>query len=614
MTPFGKIVLGFYLVAAMVGAGILSYSLTSEPDINAIDDTSLLCRFSDKEDLSRFFESSSSQASWGYLPESAKFDLSYSGSSREYSKTNVQVEGVDELDSVKTDGRYVYVAGSTGVNIIDAYPPEELANVTFIPAMDLVPGIDDNANVYVEGIFILPGRLVVITSWYEYSNYYGPVYEFVEPMSMVRGPWSTISVLDIDQPDNPVLIWSSGVSGYPLSARMTEGTVYMVSSCWAVTVNNDTLVPMESANGQESEIPLSAIRYDPEMQDADAFTNIIALNVSDLEDNVISIVTGYSSTFYASKSAMYLTVPKWDLRWTFVEDSAETVEDDTTTTTIYKISYDGLSMGATAKGTVKGTLLNQFSMDEYESNLRVATTTDWSDQRNAVYILDSDLNTVGALEDIAPGERIYSARFVGETLYLVTFRQVDPLFIIDLTLASSPKILSELTLPGFSTYLHPVSDDLLLGIGAEDGVAKVSLFDVSDRMNPFEVSNWTLSDYKWSSIVWDHKDVLFDSQKGLLVIPVTAYNYDYFSYESTSINGAFVFDVTAEDGIELRGVIESNSTAYYYGSGVRRSLYIEDCLYTIWGNTIKANLLSDLSEVGSLEFYTSTPWAYRVMA
>jgi inhibitor of cysteine peptidase len=598
----------------MVGAGILSYSLTNESDVNAIDDTSLFSRFSDREDLSRFFESSSSRSNWGYSPESAKFDLSYSGSSREYSKTNVQVEGVDELDSVKTDGRYVYVAGSTGVSVIDAYPPEQLANVTFIPAEDLVPNIDDNANVNVEGIFILPGKLVVITSWYEYSNYYGPVYDFVEPRSMVRGPWSTISVLDVDQPDNPILIWSSGVSGYPISARMTDGTVYMVSSCWAVTMDNDTLVPMKSANGQESEMPLSAIRYDPEMEDADAFTNILALNVSDLEDNVISIVTGYSSTFYASKSAMYLTVPKWNIRWALVENSAEASVDDTTTTSIYKISYEGLSMGATAKGNVKGTLLNQFSMDEYESKLRVATTTDWPDQSNAVYILDSDLNTVGALEDIASGERIYSSRFVGDTLYLVTFRQVDPLFIIDLTWASSPKILSELTLPGFSTYLHPISDDLLLGIGAEDGVAKVSLFDVSDRMNPSEISSWTLSDYKWSSIVWDHKDVLFDSEKGLLVIPVTAYDYDYVSYGSTYVNGAFVFDVTAENGIELRGVIESNSTAYYYGSGVRRSLYIEDCLYTIWGNTIKANLLSDLSEIGSLEFYTSPPWIYRVMA
>lgn len=614
MTPLGKMVLGFYLVAVMAGAGILSYSLGRESDVNAIDDTALFSRFSDKEDLSRFFESSSSTPTWGHFSNGAELDMSYSGNSREYSKTNVQVEGVDELDSVKTDGRYVYVARSAGVNILDAYPPEQLANVTFIPATDLVPGIDDNANVYVEGIFILPGKLVVITSWYEYSTHYGPVYDFVGPTSMVRGPWSTISVLDIDQPDKPDLVWSSGVSGYPVSARMTDGTVYMVSSCWAVTVNNETLVPMRSVNGQESEIPLGAIRYDPQMEDADAFTNILALNISDLEDNVISIVTGYSSTFYASQSAMYLTVPKWNYRWTIIEASMEAVEDDTATTTIYKISYDGLSMGATAKGSVKGTLLNQFSMDEYESNLRVATTTDWQDQWNAVYILDSDLNTIGALENIAPGERIYSARFVGDTLYLVTFRQVDPLFIIDLSWASSPKILAELTLPGFSTYLHPIDDNLLLGIGAEGGVAKVSLFDVSDRTNPSEISNWTLSDYKWSSIVWDHKDVLFDSQKGLLVIPVTAYNYDYFSYEGTYINGAFVFDVTAENGIDLRGVIESNSTAHYYGSGVRRSLYIEDCLYTIWGNTIKANLLSDLSEVGSLEFYTSTPWDYRVMA
>jgi uncharacterized secreted protein with C-terminal beta-propeller domain len=256
-------------------------------------------------------------------------------------------------------------------------------------------------------------------------------------------------------------------------------------------------------------------------------------------------------------------------------------------------------MAVTARGDVKGHLLNQFSMDESDGYLRVATTDgDWVNETNSVYVLNNTLNVVGSIENIAPNERIYSARFVQDTLYLVTFRQVDPLFVIDLSDPTNPLIIGEVKVTGFSTYLHPIDADHILGIGIEGSNVKLSIFDVSDPTAPQEEFRYTLENYSYSVANWDHKAVLFDAAKEMLVIPCSQSSWTNDTYVYTS--GAYVFKVSLTDGITLRGVIEHGDYQW-----VERALYIGEYLYTISYEMVKVNMLSDLSDVNSLQYRNS---------
>ena len=208
------------------------------------------------------------------------------------------------------------------------------------------------------------------------------------------------------------------------------------------------------------------------------------------------------------------------------------------------------------------------------------------------------------LKDLAEGERIYSTRFMGDRLYMVTFRQVDPFFVIDLSNPNNIEALGELKIPGFSRYLHPYDENTIIGIGrdatdmgTQQGL-KISLFDVSDPANPKEIAKFEAEGRYSSSIAeYEHKAFLFSKQKNLLVIP--AYSYDYQS--SDSYNGAMVFHITKND-IELRGLIDhTGKEGNRYSPSVERSLYIEDLLYTKSPNLLRINdLENDLDGVKNI--------------
>jgi len=231
---------------------------------------------------------------------------------------------------------------------------------------------------------------------------------------------------------------------------------------------------------------------------------------------------------------------------------------------------------------------------------------------NSVFVLDSSLNVVGSLTGIAPTERIYSARFIDDMLYLVTFRQMDPLFVVDLKAPTNPKIVGQLEMPGFSNYLHPVDATHVLGIGSENNNVKVSLYNVSDPTNPVEQSKFILDGYSssWSDAQYEHKAVLFNLEKELLVIPISAYGeYVYVSNDSKLwmseyVLGALILRISSEDGISFRGIVEHQSTSQYSYEYVSRSLYIGDYLYTVSYTVVKASMLSDLSEISSLVYKT----------
>ena len=237
---------------------------------------------------------------------------------------------------------------------------------------------------------------------------------------------------------------------------------------------------------------------------------------------------------------------------------------------------------------------------------------------NNVYVLDDKLEIVGKLEAIAPDERIYSTRFIGDRLYLVTFKRVDPLFVIDLSNPENPEILGELKIPGFSDYLHPYDENHIIGVGKETegnewgGVSvkgvKLALFDVSDVKNPRQIDAYEIGEAGTDSeALRDHKAFLFDKKKNILVIPVTEvkskpyYDPRLGYYRQSYWQGVYVFSITPEEGFEVKGKITHNEGEeerdyYYYGSpnAVRRALYMDDVLYTVSAIKIKANDIDDI--------------------
>ncbi len=280
---------------------------------------------------------------------------------------------------------------------------------------------------------------------------------------------------------------------------------------------------------------------------------------------------------------------------------------ETEKTIIHKISVSNGKIEYKMKGEVPGYVLNQFSMDEYKEHFRIATTTGrWRDaSTNNVYVLDEGLRIVGKVEDLAPGERIYSARFIGDKGFMVTFRQVDPLFVIDLTEPTSPRVLGYLKIPGVSDYLHPYDESHIIGVGrdaTEEGVMKglkLSLFDISDVSNPKEISKYIIGERGTDSYALrDHKAFLFSRSKKLLVIPVRLAEGGRWN----AWQGAYAFSLDLDNGFVLKGrVTHSNKTEWYYSSQIKRSLYIDNILYTISGRKIMMHDLDNLEAVNSIE-------------
>ncbi|MCG2718912.1 MAG: beta-propeller domain-containing protein, partial [Nanoarchaeota archaeon] len=298
-------------------------------------------------------------------------------------------------------------------------------------------------------------------------------------------------------------------------------------------------------------------------------------------------------------------------------------------TIIHKIAIDKGDIEYVAKGEISGYLLNQFSMDEYDGNLRLATTTDiWTSRENKeynnVYVLDEDMELIGSLEEIAPDERIYSTRFIGDRLYMVTYKRIDPLFVIDLSDAKNPSVLGELKIPGFSDYLHPYDENHIIGIGKETadnefggtsikGV-KLALFDVSDVSKPKQVDMYEIGTSGTDSeALNEHKAFLFDKEKNLLVIPVREItgererNLKYGYYQQKVWQGAYVFHID-EEGFQLEGKISHYSgdeeSRWYWGSpyAVRRSLFMDDVLYTVSAKKIVMNDLGNIDdEINSID-------------
>jgi inhibitor of cysteine peptidase len=532
----------------------------------------------------------------------------------DYSATNIQVAGVDEADIVKTDGEYIYLVSGNRTIIVKAYPPEQARVLSEIELEGTVIGI-----------FINGDRLVVFE---EETPYYDlPLVR--EDYIPYISPKTSIKVYDVSDRENPRLQRELSAEGQYVSSRMIGDYAYVVINEPVYEQDDELNLPKIYFSGNETEIPATDIYYSDVSDYYYMYTTIIAINIhnDDHEPTYETILLGASSNLYVSLNNIYLTFPVWGTdiwgreNWDFQK------------TSIYRIYIEGDQIKYVASGEVPGMVLNQFSMDEYGGYFRVATTTYERTPKNHIYILDMDLNITGSLDDLAPGETIYSARFMGDRGYLVTFKQVDPLFVIDLSDPRYPEELGYLKVTGYSDYLHPYDENHLIGIGKEtteegefawyQGV-KIALFDVSDVNNPREIDKEIIGHRGTDSpVLWDHKAFLFDKSRNLLVIPVLVAKVDEseypggvpsWAYGEPVWQGAYVFHVSLDAGIRLEGrITHIESTAdleegyYYYYSpfSVERSLYISgeagDVLYTISDAKIMMNNLENLDYINEVE-------------
>lgn len=658
--------------------------------INAsVMEASELKSFSSWDEISDFLKSTR----YGYTSGNRKVFLTNSEAllsiptaskgAADYSQTNVQVEGVDEADIVKNDGKYIYTLSSGNVIIVEAYPPQTMKSVSKI-----------TFNGTAEQLFVYKDKLVVFgANDYDYSS-------FITRESMLRciaprcipspdSQLSFVNVYDISNRSKPVLEKAIDVRGNYVQSRMINGKVYVIFQDYPYYIYP---APTYYVNGEQREISPGEIKFFDAPDESFVYTLFISVDLNNVSANETKkiILMGNSQTVYVSHENIYITrtvydsyIQKWNSYkdiyskvfapevqkrinkidsmnisdWRkdrlkvaeladFVQNSNDSelktmlnleyeftrpdVQRPAQLTVISKIALENFTY--IAKGEVPGYVLNQFSMDEYEGNFRIATTLgDFStNSMSGVYVLDKELDITGKIEKIAPGESIYSVRFMGKRAYMVTFKKIDPFFVLDLSDPENPKLLGKLKIPGYSDYLHPYDENYIIGLGKEaipakegnfawyQGV-KLSLFDVHNVSNPKEVAKFEIGDRGTDSYaLHDSKAFLFSKSRNLLIIPILLAELDKSKYAEEvqpsaygdyTFQGAYVFHISPEYGFLLRGKISHTdeeellkSGEYFYSdAAVKRSAYMDEYLYTISEKFVKANKISDISEIAFVD-------------
>ncbi|MDQ0157168.1 beta-propeller domain-containing protein [Robertmurraya andreesenii] len=537
--------------------------------------------------------------------------------SQEYSETNIQVQGVDESDIVKTNGTHIYQVVDGKINIIDV---ENGKN------MKLLKQISYSNTFYPFQLFLHENKLLVL----------GHSYEEIKKDSSKKDEMKILPVndstkaivYDITDPNNPKEERSISLEGHMVSSRKIDSKVYLVTNqypqYWIMREIDDVdLRPRYSdSNVSEEKIAIDYdnIQYFPDSKEAN-YTMIAAFDLEkSSQDAKITTYLGSGNQMYMSKENLYLAVQDWGIR------ALADGEVGTENTTVYKFSIDGLKVEFDSSTDLEGRILNQFSMDEHNGYFRVAVTKGnmWDEEKpsaNHLFIYDKNLKLVSSIEDLARGERIYSARFMGDRIYIVTFRETDPLFVIDAANPEAPKVLGELKIPGFSNYLHPYDENHLIGFGHHtksvaskdskepliltEGV-KLSIFDITDMKNPKEMFTEIIGGRgTYSPLNYDHKAMLFDKKKKLFAFPINVYqSVEGDNFDSKfEFQGAYIYNLDLKDGFTLKSKIShmKGKTLYEeWENEIQRLLYVDNTLYVLSNSKISAHSLKNYELVGEL--------------
>ena len=520
-----------------------------------------------------------------------------------YSKTNVQVEEVDEPDIVKIDGKYMYLCSMKNnlIYILKIYPPNEASLLSTINISGYPIGIflyDDTLVIfYVEGIMLRP---MVFRE------------EAIPKATKYQYPNTTVLIVDVSNREEPVIKHKLVFEGAYVGSRLIDNYVYLIVQ--APLQGEKPKLPKFQIDKYRDDIKVNKISYADIVSYSYNLITVFSINVDTAEVKYDSFLFPYASIIYVSRNNMYITTMK------VLVKEKKPLE----ATLIYKVRITGGNISVVAYGEVPGRVLNQFSMDEYNGYFRIATTIreGWrsSEVKNSVYVLNETLDIIGKVEGLGVGERIYGVRFMGEIGFVVTFRIIDPLFIIDLSDPENPKVIGELKIPGYSAYLHPITQNLLLGVGMEIEVkndairtigVKVSLFNIENLTNPIEVSKVVLAEGSTSPVLHEHKAFLYYPEKKLAFIPITIPNIVVLStiggkhYKRLTYQGVMIIYINIEDQkLEVIGNITQTKYAHnedvtnYY---IKRTAYVGEYLYTISNKLITIHDLNTLELIKTIE-------------
>jgi uncharacterized secreted protein with C-terminal beta-propeller domain len=568
-----------------------------------------------------------------------------------FSDTNNQVDGVQESDIVKTDGKNIYITSwaDSSVNVI----------AVDNGSMELVAKIkNDNENASLSEMLLYDGKLIIIwnnweqielepienesdtaqdrmyDSWYwGWSNWhwnYETIVEVYDTSGNFGSPLSTYSQ-----------------DGWYNSSRMIGSNIYIISSYSPPMMTGfartelEYYIPTYTVNDETDFIPAGAIAL-PERLDQIEYTIIggLCVNSSDLSVSV-SANMGSTHLIYASMNNIYLTRTDYGDNWSWMDSH----------TIINKFAINAGNVNFVASGRVKGNVGSQFYMDEHKGIFRVVTEVwgeteanednwwwGWEPHGASLYTMDANMNILDEVHGIGFGENVQSVRFDGDIGYIVTFFIVDPLFSFDLSDPLNIVQLDELKIPGFSRYMHRWADGLLLGVGVEadeeDGMRtglKVSMFDTSDNENLFERhvhiitrdslqnnnQDWWSDDWAWawmsSPAEWEHKSILICTEKNIIGFP---YNYSFSSRNHWSSESFYVmFSYDADDGFTLIGEIKyEDETEGWWGNGFQRGLYIGDYMYITSEDRIISLRLGTADIVQELRFFDFAAWYAELQA
>ena len=563
--------------------------------------------------------------------------------SDDYSETNNQVDGVDEMDNILTDGKYIYIQNYDKIQIVLAYTVE-----SGIEVLDLVKEItfeelsDNNNWFYFNGMYVDDERLLVVGNSYHYTC--DEYYEDKEPSTDETGDvaeddyyecryyeyHTTTHVYEYDK-DTFELEDHFELSGYFVGSRKIGDALYFVTNEYIpfylaeyddYDFSIDNYLPSYHVNGTEVTLPYEDILY-VEGTQPNNFTTFYGINLATNEVSTEVILGEGGYNLYVSTENIYLTGTKWNWNDALLLEMEEAADNDEEyvpeedpyeiTTSIIRIAIDDAIVSFGASGDVPGVALDQFAMDEKDGYVRIVTTgfnwwwwgTEQDDINNRLMVLDLDLEIISTLEHLGkPGESVQSTRFVGDYAYVVTFLRTDPFYVIDLSDPTNPTKLSELEIPGFSDYLQPINEDFILGIGYGDNEGgtqglKISLYDVSDKTNAVVASEliypYSEGSYMWTSTVYNHKDLLVSLDKGIIALPYTenTYDSDDNDYRWSYTTGVLVLNLDLEDGtISERARVE-HSEANSWDTYVYKSKFISDYLYTISSKFVMVSTLAD---------------------
>jgi len=564
--------------------------------------------------------------------------VEYEKKALDYSGTNVQVAGVDEADMVKTDGNFIYQVNKQNIKIIRAYPVKDLKVASTISF--------DDARFTPRDLYVDGNRLSVIGVAYA-DSVFRPGESKSPSIYLPAQPLARVLVYDITDRTQPKKIREVELEGDYLSSRKVKNRLYLVANQriyypWAEMGKDLDLRPgyRDSASGNKRlAVDYSAIRYFPDCIKP-TYLLVAGINLEKNEPAVISTYLGAGENIFCSETNLYIAVSQWQ-DVPRITSGGKTIMPDMVvpqevTTTVYRLTLNNGRPEYNGKGEVPGTILNQFSMDEHNGYFRIATTiggfgiSGEETSRNNMYVLDGKMSIIGRLEGIAPGEKIYSTRFMGNRVYMVTFRNVDPLFFIDPKDPKKPVILGALKIPGYSDYLHPYDDNHIIGFGKDtvevkfgDGSSqsfytgmKIALFDITDVTRPKEMFKEIIGGRGTDSeLLRNHKALLFSRTQNLLAFPVTVTKAGKESANGIpntgefEFQGAYVYRVDLKKGFQLQARITHltdedllKAGNYWYNSdrNVERILYINNGLYTLSRERIRVHDLSTLKEIGSL--------------